>query len=363
MPQELLLSGATGFIGSSLLQKWLDSSDARITLLVRPKRGSTPPQRVRQLLEQLPGGGNASALAERITIVEGDLSQSGLGLSDADAARLADTITQIVHCGAAARFDLPLADARRTNCGGAQGILDLALRCSNLARLDYVGTAYVAGKRRGLIREEELDEGQEHNNSYEQSKLEAEQLVRAARDRLPIAIHRPTIVVADSRTGHASPVSAFFRMLKMYAHGLLEAVPGDSATTMDLVSLDYTADAMFAIAQDPQAIGNCFHVSAGLGNQTTLGEIAELASHHFGRQPFAVIPPEAFQRQIRALGERLSEEARAMLSELELYAPYLAGGWQFDNSNTVEALRGSGLSVPPVSSYFGKMVACVRQQG
>jgi len=209
MSKELLLTGATGFIGSSLLQRWLDSSDAHITLLVRAKRGKTPEQRARGLLDQLGASTDAPALAERISVVEGDLSRSRLGLADTDYESLAATIEHIVHCGAAARFDLQLEDARRTNCGGARSIVDLATRCRNLERLDYVGTAYVAGKRRGVIREEELDKGQDHNNTYERSKLEAEKLVRGAGARLPITIFRPTIVIGDSRSGHVSPVSAF----------------------------------------------------------------------------------------------------------------------------------------------------------
>lgn len=356
MHTELFLTGATGFIGSSLLQKWLDCSDARITILVRPKRGEEPQQRAQRLLDQLYPADEAKPRLQRVVVIEGDLTQNMLGMTRVDYERLASRTTRIIHCGAAARFDLPLEAARQTNCGGARGVLDLAARTSGLRRMDYIGTAYVAGKRRGLIREEELNEGQAHNNTYEQSKLEAEQLVRQAMAELPISIFRPTIVLGDSRTGRVSPVSAFSRVLGMYAQGQLQVLPGDSSASMDLIPLDYATDAMYSISQNAQSIGKCFHVSAGIGNGTTLDEIADLASQHFDKERFAIISPEDFERQVTTNEGNLSDEERETIGEIRLYLPYLTGDWQFDDSNTRDALAGTDLKVPKVVSYFGKMV-------
>jgi thioester reductase-like protein len=362
MPTELFLTGATGFIGSGLLQQWLDGTDARITALVRPKRGVEPGQRVRELLSQLYAESEIGALAERVSVAEGDLTRDRFGLPDRDYERLTTQITNIVHCAAAVRFDLSLEDARRSNCGGAQNALDLAAACRQLRRMDYVGTAYVAGTRRGLIREEELDLGQSHNNTYERSKFEAEHQVRAAMARLPISIFRPTIVLGDSRTGRLSAVGAFFRVFRMYMMGQLPALPGDPATPMDLVSLDYTAAAVFEIARHPESTGTCFHIGAGTDNLTTLGELADLAARHFGRERFVVLPPEVFAQRIAGVESRMSEDERKRVDEIRIYAPYLAGDWHFDDSNTRAALSGTGLRPSKVSDYFGKMAAHVKSQ-
>ncbi len=363
MMTELFLTGATGFIGSSILQKWLDDSDARVTLLARAKRGVEPRERLRALLGELYPGAAHAGHAERVSLVVGDLAEPRCGLAQAEYEQLAERITHILHCGGAVRFDLTLDEARRVNCNGARNAVDLAAACKELHRLDYVGTAYVAGKRSGVIAEDELDEGQAHNNTYERSKFEAELQVREAMRKLPIAIHRPTIVIGDARTGRISPVGAFFRVLKMYALGLLPALPGDPSAPMDLVSLDYTTAAMFEIASDAGSIGKCFHLSAGTDNLTTLAEVSELAAHHFGREPFRVIPPEEFERGVLRAQGGMSEEERKMVEEIRLYLPYLTGNWHFDDSNTRQILQSAGLRAPRVRDYFAKMAAHISDRG
>ena len=75
---------------------------------------------------------------------------------------------------------------------------------------------YVAGRREGVIKEDELDVGQEYSNSYEQTKMEAEALVREFGERHPVAIHRPSIVVGDSRTGETASFQGFYQALLFY---------------------------------------------------------------------------------------------------------------------------------------------------
>jgi len=227
MPSDVFLTGVTGFIGSQLLHKWLYNSDARFHLLVRSKRDENPDSRIHRVLADLCPQSDVASLARRIDLLEGDISVDMFGLKDADYQRLTDTVSHIIHCAAAARFDLDLDEARRTNVRGTVNILDLAARCPRLQKIDYIGTAYVAGRRSGVIKEDELDEGQEHNNTYERSKLEAEKLVRHRLSEFPLTIYRPSIVICDSQTGRVSRHSAFFRVLKMYLLGRLKLLPGD----------------------------------------------------------------------------------------------------------------------------------------
>jgi hypothetical protein len=113
-----------------------------------------------------------------------------------------------VHGAAEVRFDLPWEVMERQNVLGAENILALARRFAErgkLHRLDYVSTTYIAGDRRGLCREDEIDLGQGHRNEYERSKRVAELAVDRERKKgLPVAVHRPSIIVGDSRTGKAS---------------------------------------------------------------------------------------------------------------------------------------------------------------
>ena len=357
MSDTVFLTGATGYIGSGLLQTWLEKTDAAIVVLARGKRGASPRARVEAALAALIPDADARRFEKRLEVIEGDVSFERFGLGPQEYCELASRVTHIIHCAAAARFDLELDDARKTNVGGTRSVLDFARACGGLRRIDYIGTAYVAGRRAGVIREDELDEGQEHGNTYERSKMEAEKLVRESMRELPISVLRPSIVICDSRTGRASSFNGFYRAMRMYALGLMRAVPGDPSSTMDLVPVDYVTEAIYSISNNPASVGRCYHLTAGLGNAPTLEEIAALASEHFGREKFAIVPPEAFAAGIAKLEGKLGEKEADALKELLLYMPYLNGRLSFDSSNT---LRDTGLEAPRAASYFGKMAEYIR---
>ena len=356
MKETVFLTGATGYIGTSLLRKWLESSEAALVLLVRGKHGEDPATRIGSSLAALYPAADAARFSARIEIASGDVSLDGFGLDEGLYRDLASRVSHIVHCAAAARFDLSLEDARRTNVGGTRNVLDFGRACGALARVDYIGTAYVAGTRTGIIREDELDEGQEHRNTYERSKMEAEKLVRESMRDLPLSILRPSIVICDSATGRASSFNGFYRALRMYCLGALKVLPGNQSSSMDLVPVDYVTEAVYSIARNPASIGACCHLTAGLENAISLGEIGELASLHFGREKFSIVPPAEFAAYVSKVRDRLSEKELGMINEIALYAPYLACELGFDNAN---AIRLTGLEAPSVRSYFGKMAAYI----
>ncbi len=357
MPDTLFLTGATGYIGASLLQKWLEASEARIVLLVREKRGDDPAKRIANALAARCSAADAARFSPRIEVVSGDVSFERFGFDEDRYRELAARVSRIVHCAAAARFDLTLEDARRTNVGGTRNILDFARACSVLKRVDYIGTAYVAGKRTGIIRENELNEGQEHNNTYERSKMEAEELVRESMSGLPLAILRPSIVICDSRTGRASSFNGFYRALRMYWLGALKVLPGNPGSAMDLVPVDYVTEAVHSISNDATTVGGCYHLTAGVNGSTSLEEIGELASRCFEREKFAIVPPQEFAAYVSKIRGKLGEKELDMLNELLLYQPYLTGELRFDNS---KAVRATGLEAPLVRSYFDKMAEYIR---
>ncbi len=352
MRGEVFLTGATGYIGSSLLQKWLTATDSTFNLLVRDKRGVQPRERISHVLEELFPDAGSDRFTGRIRIVAGDVALERFGLEEGEYRDLAARTSHVIHCAAAARFDLEITEARRINVGGTRNILDFAGECLSLEKIDYIGTAYVAGRRTGTVNENELDEGQGHNNTYEESKFEAEKLVRERFGELPVTILRPSIVICDSRTGRASDFNGFYRALRMYRHGFLKVLPGDPSTPMDLVPVDYVTEAAYTISRFADSICECYHLAAGPDNPTTIGEVSELAGRYFKKEKFAIIPPEEFNAYASSMWDRLSEEERGMLEEIQLYTPYLTGGLLFDDSNT---RRDTGFTAPPVRDYFEKI--------
>jgi thioester reductase-like protein len=359
MNQALLLTGATGFIGSHLLWTWLQKTESDIYVLARGRRDAAPRDRIIRALLQFYRPAELAGLDRRLHILSGDVTQKRLGLDRLTWWQLRGRLTHIIHCAAAARFDLEVAEARRNNVRGAQNILSLASECRKLQRLDYVGTAYVAGNREGRIREEESDAGQEFRNSYEQSKLEAEVKVREAMNELPIAIQRPSIVICDSRTGRASNHNGFYRALRAYLTGKLTALPGHADSLLDLVPVNYVTEAMFRIAHNPASIGRCYHLAAGAAHQVTLGNIRHMSAEISGHDPFAIVPPEDYLSRMAQMAPHMDEKAVKLAEEVRVYMPYLNCRMWFETTNTV---RDTGLEPPPLASYFTRFVTRIQEE-
>ena len=117
------------------------------------------------------------------------------------------------------------------------------------------GTAYVAGERSDLVREDELVVGQGYRNTYEQTKAEAETLVRSRLGSLPGVILRPSIIVGDSRTGVTSSFKMMYWPLKIYARRLWRTVPGYPDAVLDIVPVDFVADSVARLLFDEAALG------------------------------------------------------------------------------------------------------------
>ena len=113
----------------------------------------------------------------------------------------------------------------------------------------------MAGERTGLVRENELVVGQTYRNTYEQTKAEAEALVRSRLGSIPGVILRPSIIVGDSRTGVTSSFKMMYWPLKIYARGLWRTVPGYPDAVLDIVPVDFVAAAVARLAFDDAALG------------------------------------------------------------------------------------------------------------
>ena len=161
----------------------------------------------------------------------------------------------MIHSAATVRFDHTLDEARSINVEGTRRVLDFAAGARNLRSVAYVGTAYVAGERSDLIREDELAVGQSYRNTYEQTKAEAEALVRSRFESLPGVILRPSIIVGDSQTGVTSSFKMMYWPLKIYARGLWRTVPGYPDAVLDIVPVDYVAASVARLAFDETAMG------------------------------------------------------------------------------------------------------------
>ena len=258
---RIVLTGATGRLGRCLAAE-LAQRGAELVFVVRAGSPEAARERVRAALPTVD--------LRRVTAVCGDVSHAGLGLRLRERQRLRGSVDFILHAAATTSFTEPLEVARSTNVEATRNVLAFAERAPRLSRLGYVSTAFVAGRRTGRILERELEHGCGFQNTYQQSKHEAERLVRRHRDRLPVVVYRPSIVLDGP---DAPGRSAFRYAFELVRRGLLPALPGDSSTPVDLVT---EADAARAIAHllyasdDPET----YHVACG-ALAPSLGEIVD----------------------------------------------------------------------------------------
>ena len=349
--RAILLTGATGFVGMEVLARYLERSERHVVALVRAGDDAQAAARVHQTFAA--AGGDPAALEGRVTALAGDLTAPRLGLG-ARWEPLARRIGAIVHGAASVAFDLSVQEARTINVEGTRRMLELALACSRLERFTYVSTAYVAGERRGTVYEDDPGGGR-FRNSYERTKHEAERLVAAHGDAMPVTILRPSVIVGDRRTGRTATFNVLYAPLRAFAAGAYPVVPGRRRSPVDVVSVDYVADAVHALAEAPEAAGQTLHVVAG-AHASTVGEIVELASRRLKSRP-RLVPPVLYRTVIGPLiARRAPRGARRLLASSEQYFPYFAMRLRFDDARARAILEPRGIAPAPLPAYFDRLL-------
>ncbi|MGI8624090.1 MAG: SDR family oxidoreductase [Solirubrobacteraceae bacterium] len=320
---SVLVSGATGFLGAYVVAQLVETGDEELVCLVR---GADPQARLEAALEPLLG---RDWDRSRVRAVGADLAADGP--LDVDVT----DVTDIVHSAADVAFDRPLADARAINVGGAERMAELGIRAPRLRRYVHVSTAYVAGTHAGRFAEDELDMGQAFRNSYEQSKYEAEKLVRAA--ELPLRVVRPSIVVGESASGWTSSFNVLYAPLQALARGLVKRVPAHPDALVDVVPVDHVSDVVLAALHGGDEVpGDTLHAVAGEDAYTAAG-LAALAAGLLDR-PTPELDPDG---------------ADLPPGGLEVYAPYFTVHTRFDATGA----RGLGLAAPPLAEYLPRVLA------
>jgi thioester reductase-like protein len=338
MSETVLLTGATGFVGMEALARLLErDDDVDVLALVRGRDRDDACARLDGVLRTLYGA-PAAGIRERVRALPGDVTLDGLGLSDAHRRDVLRRVGSVLHCAASVSFALPLEQSRAINVDGARRVIELARQLPALRRVVHVSTAYVAGCHDGLFRENQLTAGQAFRNGYERSKYEAEVLIAAQAADLPLVVARPSIVVGETDTGWTPAFNVIYWPLQAFARGMLDRLPARPEGRVDVVPVDYVADALVHLLFD-QGVAGALHLVAG-EQAATYAELVELACAHLGRpRPRLVGPAQAPD-----------------LAEGNVFLPYFDIRTRFDDRRARALLAPHGIAPAPLASYFGRLL-------
>lgn len=340
-----LITGFPAFTAKRMIAKLLVAEpETKLFVLVREKFAAD----AQQLLKQLPHG-------DRAELLIGDVCDMDLGLSSLEYRALSKEVTWIHHLAGIYFMGVDKETAHRVNVVGTKTVLDLARDAAKLERMVHWSTAMVSGDRRGTFYEEDLDVGQKFHNDYEKTKFSAERMVREALRSLPITVLRPGIIVGDSRTGEIDKLDGPYYLMVLIAtnaSGLRLPLLGRGDVPLHLVPIDYVIEAAWRVGRAEGSAGKVFHL-VDPNPQSARAVFEGVAEHAQTEKPRGSIPRPLARAVLRTPG--LSRLGRGPLAFVDV----LDHPVHYDQTNTANALAGSGLVCPPLADYLPTLVRYV----
>ena len=346
----LLITGATGFIGAALSARLLQTDRWNDCIFLI--RSETQEQGLRRLAMVLRQHSVSEADLDRLKpeqILCGDLNNVSLWVNDPRVPE----ITDVVSSAAVASFGNH-PSIWPTN---VDGVLEMAhalsARCK-LRRFLHLGTAMACGQQAPTVVAEGYDAGleTEHFLQYTESKYEAERRLRKELPELPLVVARPSIVVGHTELG-CEPSGSIFWVFRLAR--ALQCFPCELTQAVDVVPVDYCAQALQLLLEKPTLKYDSYHISAGPQSACTFGEIDEAMAKAFDEPPmqnYQTLPFEEIAKLQSEFKHLLGPcNRRIVLRAIRAYGNFSALGMLFDNGR----LREEGMPASlPLASYAGQ---------
>ncbi|KAF7495943.1 Fatty acyl-CoA reductase 2 [Sarcoptes scabiei] len=327
--QTILITGVTGFVGKVLLEKFLRLSTIhKIYVLLRPKWGKNPKERLQELFKNSPAFNFYPLDFTKVQTIDGDLTKTDLGISLEDQQRLANEVNLVFHCAASVQFKGNLKIFIEQNVLGTDHIMKLCSKMIRLKVVIYVSTAY-ANCNLSYVEEKvyPIDFGSNIDeyikkilwkygdtcpkandaalcgrpNCYTFSKAIAETLIVEKYPNLPVSICRPSIVthaVQEPARGWCDTKNGVSGALILGGLGIARTMLLNLDCRADVIPVDFLANAMIVMASynvsmPPFLRKKVIHLTSGQTNPITWGQMLE-----YGRK---AIVDKPFLKQIRPL--------------------------------------------------------------
>ncbi|MDV0437412.1 SDR family oxidoreductase [Xanthomonas sacchari] len=349
------VTGATGFIGRYLMAKLMRRKGV-VHVLLRKES-----QRKFDALVREQGWD-----PKRLVVLHGDVGTAYCGLTAAQRKALQGKVKHFFHLAALYDLTAKAEDQRVANLDGTRNALELAAQLG-AGIFHHTSSIAVAGLYPGIFREDMFEEAEGLDDPYLRTKHDAEALVRAE-TRIKWRIYRPAMVVGDSRTGAIDKIDGpyyFFPLIKKLRQLLPPWAPmlGIEGGRINLVPVDFVADAMDHIAHKPKLDGHTFHLTdpeplrvgevlnvfcrAGHAPEMTLRVDARM----FAFVPSSIRAAVGSLPPIRRFTGMLLRDFRIPREVLK----FITYPTRFDSRETERALKGSGIAVPRLEDYAWRL--------
>ncbi|MBK6756156.1 MAG: SDR family oxidoreductase [Moraxellaceae bacterium] len=349
------VTGGTGFIGRFLVSRLLQRENAVVYLLCRKSSHS----KFHDLMDEL------GATEQQLIPIFGDISQPAL-VAETDLAKLKGTIDHVFHLAAIYDMNMNEAEGEAINNQGTRNVVNFVNQLGGKVKLHHMSSIAVAGTEwEGVFKESMFDEGQTFNHPYYSSKFTSEKIVRDE-SQVPYRIYRPGMVVGDSQTGIMDKIDGpyyFFKMIQRIRNHVPKWLPllGITGGQMPVCPVDYVADATDYIAHKEGLDGRAFCLVQNPA--PSVGDFMQImltAAHgpDFAKNfdlPDIKVPNKAkelFNKfAVSDLATTISNTLGAPISTLT----YAFNKFEFDDKNTRQALKDSGISCPRLEDYADKL--------
>jgi thioester reductase-like protein len=348
--ETFFLTGFPGFIASRLVKR-LARDGSHFMLLVQPTFLERARSEIKALVEE------TGLARENFTVLEGDITRPDLGLSPNELEEVRSKATTVFHL--AAIYDLAVERdvAMRVNVGGTRNVSDFALGLPLLRRYHYVSTCYVAGKRPGLILESELEHTTGFRNYYEETKYLAELEVSALKSRIPVTIHRPSVVCGDSTTGETMKYDGVYYLILylLKQPNLLSLINiGNDEVRLNLVPVDFVVEAIATLMHDERAVGQTVQLADP--TPLTTRELFEVISKNLvGRGSVVTAPPKLVQTSLSL------SVSPAITGLPKSGVPYFFIDQTYDTTIASKLLAPHGVKCPRFPEYVENLIGFVKE--
>ena len=346
----IFLTGATGYIGAHVAANLLERHDATLNLLVRGRDPRDAELRLWQALQlHLPFPRFYDYLQAKIRIFRGDLTSPQFGLEAGDYDRLVHTTDSVIHCAASLNRKSEKS-CLNVNLRGTLEVIQLARRSQyyhGLRRFSNVSTVAVAGKRSHeiVLEDRSIEWERSDYDPYARTKKFCEHMVRELLPDVPLTIFRPSIVLGDSRY----PQTTQFDMVRSFVFlAGLPALPFRPHDKIDIVNVDFVADAISTLHMKENPAHDTYHLSSGNDSQTFRELTRALASEQNKRGPlFLPIMEKSFGSTVSILANRKGPVGHGA-ALMKVFLPYLTWNTVFDNTRVTTEM---GRKPAPFSQY------------